>query len=78
MAEWWLLDAQTQDRIAEYIDTASIRVIDNFDAHHNENSITAALGQELMREPIRLGETTVIFNYRNFPEQNEESRRADR
>lgn len=72
MAEWWLLDAQTQHRIAEHIDTAANRVIDHFDAHSNENSITAALGQELMREPIRLGDTTVTFNYRNFPEQNEE------
>lgn len=72
MAEWWLLDAQTQDSIAEHIDAAAFRVIDHFDAHHNENSITAALGQELMREPIRLGNTTVTFSYRNFPEQNEE------
>jgi hypothetical protein len=72
MAKWWLLDAQTQRRIAEHIDTAAFRVIDRFDAHYNENSLTAALGQELMREPIRLGNTTAVFNYRNFPEQTEE------
>jgi hypothetical protein len=72
MAEWWLLDAETQRRIAEHIDDATFRVIYHFDAHHNENSITAALGQELMREQLQLGDTIVAFNYRNFPEQNEE------
>jgi hypothetical protein len=72
MAEWWLFDAQTQQRIAEHIDAAATRVIDHFEAHHNENSITAALGQELMRERVLLGDTTVAFNYRNFPEQTEE------
>jgi hypothetical protein len=72
MAEWWLFNAETQRRIAEHIDDATFRVIDHFDAHFNENSITAALGQELMRESVHFGNTTVIFGYRNFPEQTEE------
>lgn len=72
MAEWWLLDERTQDSIADYIDSASGRVIDNFDAHGNENSLTAALGQELRGRTIVSGDTKVTFDYRNFLEQHEE------
>jgi hypothetical protein len=72
MAEWWLLDEPTQDRIADFIDTASDLVINNFEAHGNENSLTAALGQELSRRPLLLGDTTVTFRFRNFLEQQEE------
>lgn len=72
MAEWWLLNEPTQDQIADFIDSASDRVIDNFDAHGNENSLTAALGQELRGRTLSLGDTTVKFDYRNFLEQLEE------
>jgi hypothetical protein len=72
MAEWWLLDSQTQQRIAEHIDNAAARVLKHFDAHRDENSLTAALCQELIRESIFLGNTTVTFTYRNFAEQDEE------
>jgi hypothetical protein len=72
MAEWWLLNEPTQDRIADFIDTATYRVINNFDAHGNENSLTAALGQELRGKELLLGDTTVSFGYRNFLEQHEE------
>src|SRR5712692_2851839 len=72
MAEWWLLDAKTQSGIAGYLDGSAQRVLKQYDAHHDENSLTAAFCQELVRESIRLNDTTVSFEYRNFPEQNEE------
>src|SRR5262245_58563987 len=72
MAEWWLLDEPTQNEIADFIDEASDRVIDNFDAHGNENSLSAALGQELRGKALVLEDTTVTFDYRNFLEQSEE------
>lgn len=72
MAEWWLLDEGTQRRIAAHLDDAAGRVIRHFDDHRDENSLTAALCQEIIREPILLNDTTVIFNYRNFAEQSEE------
>jgi hypothetical protein len=74
MAEWWLLDAQTQRGIAANLDSTAMRVIQYYDSHRDENSLTAALCQELIREPIRLRDTTVSFHYRNFAEQNEEPR----
>ncbi|MBX3268228.1 MAG: hypothetical protein KF831_16130 [Acidobacteria bacterium] len=72
MAEWWLIDDSTQDRIASYINVATDRVIANFGAHGNENSLTAALGQELNGKRLSVGDTTVSFGYRNFLEQKEE------
>lgn len=74
MAEWWLLDELTQERIAEYLDSAAERVIEHFDDHRDENSLTAALCQEIIREPVLFNDTTVIFNYRNFAEQSEENK----
>jgi len=74
MAEWWLLDEPTQRRIAEHLDDAAARVIRHFDDHRDENSLTAALCQEIIREPILLNDTVVTFNYRNFAEQSEEHR----
>jgi hypothetical protein len=73
MPEWWLVDAQTQRGIAMRIDDAAARILRHFDAHHDENSITAALCQELVREPILLGDTTGVFNYRNFPDPDRSS-----
>ncbi len=72
MAEWWLLDELTQQRIAAHLDDAADRVVRHFDDHRDENSLTAALCQEIIREPILLNDTTVVFNYRNFSEQSEE------
>src|SRR4051812_32831819 len=72
MAEWWLLDEDTQQRIAARLDDAAERVMRHFDDHRDENSLTAALCQEIIREPILLNDTTVVFNYRNFAEQSEE------
>jgi hypothetical protein len=72
MAEWWLLDEPTQRRIAAHLDDAAERVMQHFDDHRDENSLTAALCQEIIREPILSNDTTVIFNYRNFAEQSEE------
>ena len=72
MAEWWLLDKPTQDGIAEYLDDASNRVLAHFDSHGDENSLTAALCQELIRKPFAYKNTTVVFDYRNFSEQAEE------
>jgi hypothetical protein len=45
MAEWWLLDEPTQRHIAAHVDDAANRVLQHFDAHHDEDSITAALFQ---------------------------------
>lgn len=72
MAEWWLLDELTQRRIATHLDDAAALVVQHFDDHRDENSLTAALCQELIRKPLLLSETTVVFNYRNFSEQSEE------
>jgi hypothetical protein len=72
MAEWWLIDQRTQNAIADYIDSAVASVVHNFDRHANENSLTAAFGQELMHQPLRLPGTEVQFTYRNFLEQDEE------
>ena len=72
MAEWWLIDERVQQAIADHIDSASASVLRNFDNHANENSLTAAFGQELMRESLRLPDTEVRFEYRNFLEQDEE------
>jgi hypothetical protein len=72
MAEWWLIDEKAQNAIASHIDSAAESVVRRFDNHGNENSLTAALGQELMRQPLRFGDTEVEFDYRNFLEQNEE------
>lgn len=74
MAEWWLLDEPTQRSIAAHLDSAAERVVQHFDDHRDENSLTAALCQEIIREPVLLNDTTVIFNYRNFAEQSEENK----
>lgn len=71
-AEWWLIDEPTQDAIADRIDAAAESVIRYFDNHANENSLTAALGQELLTARVDLGDTTAEFTYRNFSEQAEE------
>lgn len=72
MPEWWLIDGDAQQGIAKHIDLAAQRVVKHFDRHANENSLTAAFGQELIREPLRLRKGTVHFGYRNFSEQSEE------
>jgi hypothetical protein len=71
-AEWWLIDEPTQEAIASQIDAAADSVIRHFDLHANENSLTAALGHELLTTQVDFGDTTAGFTYRNFPEQSEE------
>jgi hypothetical protein len=73
VAEWWLLDEDTQDAIAKRIDAAAASVLAHFDLHGNENSLTAALGQALLTTHIDVPGTSVRFTYRNFPEQTEEA-----
>jgi hypothetical protein len=70
--EFWLIDEPTQDAIAGVIDAAADSVIDNFDNFGNENSITAALGHELLQTRLEIGGTSASFVYRNFLEQREE------
>jgi len=74
MSEKWLLDLHTQNRIAEFINKATRRVINGLDPHNTENGLTAALGQELIRDSLYIQETdtTVIFKYRKFGEIREE------
>lgn len=72
MAEWWLLGPSIQRAIASHIDAAAARVVQHFDAHANENGLTAAFGQELVRSKFAVGHTSVEFEYRKFPEQSEE------
>jgi hypothetical protein len=72
MPEQWLLDQATQDALAAYINDAADRVLDHLDAHLNENSLTAALGQELMRSAFQFQGTIARFRCRNFSEQAEE------
>jgi hypothetical protein len=70
--EFWLIDEATQDALAALIDAAADSVIDNFNSFGNENSLTAALGQELLRARLDIGGTSARFFYRNFLEQTEE------
>jgi hypothetical protein len=72
--EWWLIDEATQNAIADRIDAAAAHVVDNFDNHGNENSLTAALGHTLLTTEIRIPDATVRFGYRNFSERDEEPR----
>ena len=70
--EWWLVDERVQNIIAKRVDAAAAAVIAHFDLHGNENSLTAALGQELLRTQVHDVDTEVRFSYRNFLEQSEE------
>jgi hypothetical protein len=71
-AEWWLIDAATQTTIASKINQAVQRVLDLFDEHNDENSLSAGIRQELSKLVVPLGDTTVRFHCRNFPEMTEE------
>ncbi len=70
--EYWLIDEPTQEALARVIDAAADAVINNFDNFGNENSLTAALGQELLRTRLEFGGTSATFLYRNFLELREE------
>jgi hypothetical protein len=70
--EWWLIDEPTQSALASVIDAAAARVIENFDLHGNENSLTAAFGEHLLQTHLQIGNTSVRFLYRNFSEMDEE------
>lgn len=72
MAEWWLVNQAAQEEIASRIDAAAARVVDRFRAHGNENSLTAAFGQEFMNCSGSARGVRIDCSYRNFLEQAEE------
>lgn len=71
-AEWWLIDEPTQLALAGVIDAAAKRVVEHFDLHWNENSLTAAFGEHLLQTQLSIGNTSARFLYRNFSEADEE------
>ena len=71
-SELWLIDPATQREIAKAIDDAADAVVANFDRHWNENSLTAAFGQNLLQREVVIAGTVARFDYRNFSEIDEE------
>jgi len=71
-SEWWLIDEPTQLALAGVIDAAAERVVEHFDLHWNENSLTAAFGEHLLQTRLDIGNTSARFVYRNFSEVDEE------
>lgn len=68
----FLIDKQTQDRIALLIDSAARQVVGQIVSHGNEEGLTSALGGALAQKSIRDNELSVDFRYRQHNKINEE------
>lgn len=71
-SERWLIDQRTQTELARAIDQAAASVVTHFDHHWNENSLTAAFGENLLNTSVAINGTLARFDYRNFSEMDEE------
>ncbi|MEE4465307.1 hypothetical protein V2S84_24835, partial [Azotobacter chroococcum] len=68
----FLIDKQTQERIARQIDRAVEQVLGEIASHGNEEGMTTALGHALMRRKIDEPDLRVDFKYRQHNKYTEE------
>ena len=68
----FLIDKNTQTRIATLVDHAVQQVLRKIVNHGNEEGMTAALGQALMQQRINEANLKVDFNYRQHSKNTEE------